>query len=123
MTQALLKNDIDGALVDNYVVTHHVKLIQDDPIRVERYIDHQITYGLVLAQNSSRLEKCIRNFLKNNPQEVFEKIAANLVPLRVSNLVILGPLCSGGWMKASPSGEGVAIGGGLTDVSIAGSLL
>lgn len=83
MTGALLAHEIDGALVDNFVITHSLNLIQEEPIRIERYIDHQITYGVVLAKNSSKLEKCFRQFLHNHPQEVFEIIAANLVPLKV----------------------------------------
>ncbi|XP_068753167.1 uncharacterized protein [Montipora capricornis] len=82
LTQALLAHEIDGALVDNYVLTHSLNLIQEAPIRVERYVDHQITYGVVLAKNSSKLEKCVRKFLRNHPQEVFEIIASNLVPLK-----------------------------------------
>ena len=86
MTQALLSHEIDGALVDNYVITHSLNLIQKEPIRIERYIDHKITYGVVLAENSSNFETCLRRFLHNNPQEIFEMIAANLVPLKVRNL-------------------------------------
>ena len=83
LTQALLAHEIDGALVDNYVLTHSLNLIQEEPIRIERYVDQQITYGVVLAKNSSKLEKCVRKFLRNHPQEVFEIIASNLVPLKV----------------------------------------
>ena len=86
MTKALLEHEIDGALVDNYVITHSLNLIQDEPIRIERYIDHAITYGVVLASNSSKLENCFRRFLHNHPQEVFEIIAENLVPLKVRDL-------------------------------------
>lgn len=86
MTEALLVHEIDGALVDNYVITHSLNLIQDEPIRIERYIDHAITYGVVLASNSSKLENCFRRFLHNHPQEVFEIIAENLVPLKVRDL-------------------------------------
>ena len=84
MTEALLAHEIDGALVDNYVLTHSLNLIQKEPIRIERYIDHSITYGVVLPKNSSRFEKCVRSFLQNHPQEIFEIIADNLVPLKVS---------------------------------------
>ena len=86
MTKALLSHEIDGALVDNYVITHSLNLIQEEPIRIERYIDHPITYGVVLAKNSSGFETCLRRFLLNNPQEIFEMIATNLVPLKVRHL-------------------------------------
>ncbi|XP_031567022.1 uncharacterized protein LOC116301975 isoform X2 [Actinia tenebrosa] len=82
ITKELLKNEIDGALVDNYVITHFLEFIKDEPIRVEKYIEHPITYGVVLARNSSRLERCIRHYIINYPQEIFERIAENLIPLK-----------------------------------------
>ena len=83
MTQALLNSEIDGALVDNYVISYFLNLISDEPIRVEKYIEHGISYGVGLTSNSSQLEKCMRYFVKNYPQEVFEVIAGKLQPLRV----------------------------------------
>ena len=83
MTQALLSGQIDGALVDNYVISHSLNLIENVPIRVEKYIDHEIFYGVGLASNSSRLERCMRYFVSNYPQELFEIIASKLRPLRV----------------------------------------
>lgn len=88
MTKELLKNEIDGALVDNYVITHFLKLIKDEPIRVEKYIEHPITYGAVLARNSSRLERCMRNYIVDYPQEIFEKISENLIPLKENHMHI-----------------------------------
>ncbi|EDO38860.1 predicted protein [Nematostella vectensis] len=82
MTSELLTNDIDGALVDNYVITYFLKLIRDEPIRVEKYIDHSITYGVALALNSSRLEACMREYFNDYPHEVFESIAEKLSPLK-----------------------------------------
>jgi hypothetical protein len=84
MTKDLLKNNIDGALVDNYVITHFVRFIKDEPIRVEKYIEHPITYGAVLGRNSSQLERCMRQYIVDYPQEVFERIAENLIPLKVT---------------------------------------
>ncbi|XP_068753162.1 uncharacterized protein [Montipora capricornis] len=81
MTQALLAHEIDGALVDNYVLTT-VNLIQEAPIMIERYVEHQIIYGVVLAKNSSKLEKCVRKILRDHPQEVFEIISSNLARLK-----------------------------------------
>ncbi|KAK3753358.1 hypothetical protein QZH41_018859 [Actinostola sp. cb2023] len=82
ITKDLLKNDIDGALVDNYVITHFLKFIRDEPIRVEQYIDHPISYGVVLAKNSTRLEMCMREYAADYPHEIFESIAHNLTPLK-----------------------------------------
>lgn len=83
ITKDLLTNDIDGALVDNYVITHFLKFIRDEPIRVEKYIEHPITFGAILSKNSSRLEKCMRQYTADHPHEIFESIAEHLTPLKV----------------------------------------
>ncbi|KAJ7363495.1 hypothetical protein OS493_009650 [Desmophyllum pertusum] len=79
MTTALLAHDIDGALVDNYVIAHSLNLIQDEPIRIERYIDHAnhfMEWCCLKIRQSSR--RCLRQFLHNHPHETFEIIAAYL---------------------------------------------
>lgn len=83
ITKDLLTNDIDGALVDNYVITHFLKFIRDEPIRVEKYINHPIVFGAVLANNSSHLENCMRQYIADYPHETFESIAEHLTPLKV----------------------------------------
>jgi len=87
MTKDLLTNDIDGALVDNYIITHFLKFIREEPIRVEKYIEHPIIFGAVLSKNSSILEKCMRQYSADHPHEIFESIAEHLTPLKVSRRI------------------------------------
>ena len=81
---ALLKSEIDGAFVDNFIITSHIDLIKDHPIRIEKTIQHPVTYGMVLAGNSSQTAACMRRYVENYPRKVFQKIAEHLKPLKVT---------------------------------------
>ena len=84
ITVALLKSEIDGAFIDSFIITAHLDLIKDHPgLRVERTIEHPVTYGMVLAGNSSQMANCARRYVENYPRRVFQKIAHHLKPLKV----------------------------------------
>ncbi|KAJ7363511.1 hypothetical protein OS493_009666 [Desmophyllum pertusum] len=82
ITDALLKSEIDGAFVDSFTITAHLNLIKDHPIRIERTIEHPVTYGIVLAGNSSQMAECSRRYIENYPRRVFQNIADHLKPLK-----------------------------------------
>lgn len=82
VTKALLKSKIDGAFVDSFTITAHLDLIKSHPIRTERTIEHPVTYGMVLAGNSTRMADCARRYLENYPRKVFQRIADHLKPLK-----------------------------------------
>ena len=84
ITAALLKSEIDGAFFDSFMITAYLNLIKDHPgLRVERTIEHPVTYGMVLAGNSSKMEACARRYVENYPRKVFQRIALHLKPLKV----------------------------------------
>ena len=84
ITEALLRSEIDGAFVDSFIITAHLELIKDHPgIRIERTIEHPVTYGMVLAGNSSQMANCARRYVENYPRRVFQRIADHLKPLKV----------------------------------------
>lgn len=58
MLLSLSKGDINGALVDNYVITRHLDLMQKQPIRIEEHIGHVVKYGVVLGRGSNELGSC-----------------------------------------------------------------
>ena len=75
ITTALLKSEIDGAFVDSFIITAHLNLIRNHPgLRIERTIEHPVTYGMVLASNSSRMESCARRYVENYPRKVFKRL-------------------------------------------------
>ncbi|RMX46058.1 hypothetical protein pdam_00002046 [Pocillopora damicornis] len=82
VTHALLESKIDGAFVDSFTITAHLDTIKSHPIRTERTIEHPVTYGMVLAGNSTRMADCARRYLENYPRKVFQRIADHLKPLK-----------------------------------------
>lgn len=69
--------------MDSFIITAHLDLIKDHPIRIERTIEHPVLYGMVLAGNSSQMAACARRYVENYPRRVFQKIADHLQPLKV----------------------------------------
>lgn len=84
MNKALLNQSLNGSLIDNYVLTHYSEYVKNHPVRIETTYNHPITYGIAVKDNSTKMVKCFRTYVRNHPQEVFEIIAKNLQPLIVS---------------------------------------
>lgn len=86
MTKAVKKQEVDGILIDNYALTRFSNLMEKEPFRVERTIEHPITYGLVLPSGSPNTEQCVRRYMRNFNHEIFERIAKHLIPIKVNKL-------------------------------------
>ncbi|XP_078360358.1 uncharacterized protein LOC144644704 [Oculina patagonica] len=82
MTQAVKYQEVDGILIDNYALTRFSNRMAKEPFRVERTIEHPITYGLVLPSGSPNTEQCVRRYMKNFNHEIFERIAKHLKPIK-----------------------------------------
>ena len=80
---ALLTRNLDGVLIDNFVNMHYGRVFVESKLRVDRMIDHPITYGVTLRKNASYLTRCVRKYVQDNPQEVFEMISESLHPFKV----------------------------------------
>jgi len=85
ITSAVKNKEVEGVLIDNYALTRFSNLMEDDPIRLERTIEHPITYGLVLPTGSPRTAQCVRRYMDNYNHEIFEHIAKHLKPVKSSN--------------------------------------
>ena len=89
MTKAVKEQEVDGILIDNYALTRFSNLMEKEPFRVERTIEHPITYGLVLPSGSPNTEQCVRRYMRNFNHEIFERIAKHLIPIKVNPVVNL----------------------------------
>ena len=87
MTTALMAQEVDGILIDNYALTRFSNWMEKEPIRVERTIEHPITYGLVLPTGSPITTQCVRRYMTNFDHEIFDNIAKHLKPVKVSKSV------------------------------------
>ena len=70
-------------LLDSYIANVYDELMIAKKIRIDRMMDHGITYGIRLAKDSEKLEKCLREYLRDNRQEVFDIFRKFLKPKKV----------------------------------------
>ena len=85
----LMNGGMDGALIDNFILSASTGLLQKTKLRMEREIDHSITYGIVMRKNSTETEKCFRKYIRHYPQRVFEIVAENLTPVKVPLFIFI----------------------------------
>ena len=69
-----MNKEVEGALIDLYVVSTHKDLSSNPNLRVFKVYDYQKTYGVVLAGVSMKLEKCFLDFVKLNKGDIFHNI-------------------------------------------------
>lgn len=72
--RALMNKEVEGALIDMYVVSTNKDLSSNPNLRVFKVYDYQKTYGVVLTGVSMKLEKCFRDFVKLNKRDIFHKV-------------------------------------------------
>ena len=83
-----MNKEVEGALIDLYVVSTHKDLSSDPNLRVFKVYDYQKTYGVVLAGVAMKLEKCFLDFVKLNNGDISHKIEESVKRpkvIRISN--------------------------------------
>ena len=85
MTKALKEKKIQAFLIDNYALTRFSNYLQHDHIRLHTVIEHKINYGLVMSpdKGAEKTVKCVRRYLKNYNNDVFDYMARQLQPIAV----------------------------------------
>lgn len=74
INKALQDKEVEGALIDVYVLSMQRHLSSNRDLRVLKVFDYQKTYGVVLAGPSMKLEKCFFDFAKFHKWEIYHKI-------------------------------------------------
>ena len=75
---ALLTGEVDGILLDGYVVGSRKDLFKNPNLIVKKIKDYRSAYGIVWAGRSSRLRKCVDWYMKSRKSQMFSHIAENL---------------------------------------------
>ena len=84
MYDSLSKRLVDGALVDVYTVGSRKELFSDGVLRMGKIIEYPSAYGVVMSGYARRLQKCFREFLKEEKATVFEVITKNVDGITVT---------------------------------------
>ncbi len=80
---------INAMLIDNYIASAFGDMFVDSNVRIDRFMDHAITYGIRMAHGSEKLEKCLRKYLRDHQQEVFDMLTKSfdIVKVRIQALL------------------------------------
>ncbi|XP_065057797.1 uncharacterized protein LOC135685711 isoform X2 [Rhopilema esculentum] len=78
----LENNKLDGAIIDNFILSAIRHKFQETKLRIEREIPYSITYGTAIRSNSPNVEKCFRKYVHHYPRKMFEVISNVLKPVK-----------------------------------------
>ncbi|XP_028403045.1 uncharacterized protein LOC114525810 [Dendronephthya gigantea] len=76
--KALLDGEVDGILLDAYVVGSRKDLFKNPKLVVNKLKDYRAAYGIVWAGVSSRMRQCVDWYMKSRKSKMFNHIADNL---------------------------------------------
>ena len=76
--KALLSGEVDGILLDAYIVGSRKDLFKNPKILVNKVKDYRSAYGIVWAGKSARMKVCLDWYMKSRKSMMFDHIAENL---------------------------------------------
>ena len=88
MYDALQTREVDGALVDALVAGSRGDLFNSSDLRIFKTLQHSSVYGVVLAGDAKKLQKCFSDFLKENSAEISAHVASKTSVIKVQMLFV-----------------------------------
>ena len=80
---ALNKRYVKGALVDAYSLGSRRDLFDSIGVRISKIYDYSSAYGLVLAGEAKKLQKCFRGYVSENRKDIFKIIEEHVHRIKV----------------------------------------
>ena len=74
ISEALLKGDVTGALIDTYVLGSRKDLFEKPSFRLIKIYDYSTAYGIVLGGEARKLRQCFRRYVQSHQQKIFQTI-------------------------------------------------
>lgn len=81
--EALQSREVEGALVDALVAGSRGDLFNSSELRIYKTLHHSSVYGVVLAGDAKKLQKCFSSFLKENSAEISAHVASKTKVIKV----------------------------------------
>ena len=86
---ALEDGEIQGALIDTYVIAEHKESLLSDRIFVKKILDRPFGYGVVLSGAARNVELRCRDYIHMKITDIFQIIQNTTKTLDVSFLVVI----------------------------------
>ncbi|XP_068752747.1 uncharacterized protein [Montipora capricornis] len=100
VTEALLKREVQGILVDAYSAGLRNELFSK--FAVSEIVDYKTAYGIVLSPRSTSLRKCFHRYLQSHRAELFKMIKSKVRPIQTSNSTDKEEVASSGLFDSTP---------------------
>ena len=88
MVSALKTRQVDGLVVDTYVAGANKKLFSEF-FRVRNIYDRNSAYGIVLAGDAMKLQKCFRKYIKAEQPLIYREIKKVVEAIEVRDWVLI----------------------------------
>ncbi|XP_078344306.1 uncharacterized protein LOC144629929 [Oculina patagonica] len=82
--EALQSREVEGALVDALVAGSRGDLFNSSDLRILKTLHHSSVYGVVLAGDARKLQKCFSDFMKENSAEISAHVASKTSVIKTS---------------------------------------
>ena len=89
ISEALLRNDVQGALIDSYAGGTRRDLFDKPHLEVSKILDYNTAYGVVLGGDSVRLSHCFHSYMREERGSIFKRITNNVRPMQVSEALLV----------------------------------
>ena len=80
---ALKKREVKGILIDAFTVGSKKDLFTRSDIRINKILDYSAAYGVVLAGEGKKLQKCFQTYLNEERSEISKIVSSNVQPIEV----------------------------------------
>ena len=84
--KALTNVYVRGALVDAYALGSRRDLFDNTKARINKIYDYSSAYGVVLAGEAKKLQKCFREYVSENRKDIFQIIEENVNMIEESDI-------------------------------------
>lgn len=82
---ALNERYVKGALVDAYTLGSRKDLFDKIGVRISKIYDYSSAYGVILAGEAKKLQKCFRGYVSENRKDIFKIIEDHVHRIEVSS--------------------------------------
>lgn len=79
----LSSNEIQGALIDGYMVGGNKHLFEKPFLRIYKIYDYSSVYGVVTGGDSRKLATCFRSYMQENIARIYQHVADNVEAIEV----------------------------------------
>lgn len=81
--ESLSSNEIQGVLIDGYMVGGNKHLFEKPFLRIYKIYDYSSVYGVVTGGDSRKVATCFRSYMQENIARIYQHVTDNVEAIEV----------------------------------------